>query len=124
MELQKSDTVLRARHHHEEAVRSLRERHEMEVFRFNQEIESGKLKLKTKDNEIDALRNQLTKSERERDNLIVEKSEIVRGLQERLDASQKRLAQSIAEVSKTLFVSLGLSALPSTVPSVIPLRYF
>ena len=84
----------------------------MEVFRFNQEIESGKLKLKTKDNEIDALRNQLTKSERERDNLIVEKSEIVRGLQERLDASQKRLAQSIAEVSKTLFVSLGLSALP------------
>jgi len=98
MELQKSDTVLRARHHHEEAVRSLRERHEMEVFRFNQEIESGKLKLKNKDNEIDALRNQLTKSERERDNLIVEKSEIVRGLQERLDASQKRLAQSIAEV--------------------------
>ena len=105
MELQKSDTVLRARHHHEEAVRSLRERHEMEVFRFNQEIESGKLKLKNKDNEIDALRNQLTKSERERDNLVVEKSEIVRGLQERLDASQKRLAQSIAEVSKRLLVS-------------------
>jgi len=98
MDMQKNDTVLRARHQHEDAVRSLRERHELEVFRFNQEVESGKMKLKTKDNEIDALRGQLTKSERERDNLLVEKSEVIRGLQERLDATQKRLAQSIAEV--------------------------
>ena len=75
-----------------------RERHELEVFRFNQEIDSGKMRVKSKDNEIDALRSQLTKSERERDNLLVEKSEVIRGLQERLDATQKRLAQSIAEV--------------------------
>ena len=56
------------------------------------------MRVKSKDNEIDALRSQLTKSERERDNLLVEKSEVIRGLQERLDATQKRLAQSIAEV--------------------------
>jgi len=98
IDMQKNDAVLRARHQHEEAVRSLRERHELEVFRFNQEIDSGKMRVKSKDNEIDALRSQLTKSERERDNLLVEKSEVIRGLQERLDATQKRLAQSIAEV--------------------------
>ena len=38
MELQQSDTILKVKQHHEETVSSLRDRHEKELFRLQQEI--------------------------------------------------------------------------------------
>jgi len=96
-EMQRSDGVLKAKHHHDQSVRSLRERHEMEVLRLNREIEKLGLSARAKDNESQVLRGQMAKVQRDHDLAMMDKHEVIRGLQERLDAAQKRLAQSISE---------------------------
>ena len=94
IEFQKSESMFKAKQQHNELVTSLRERHELDVLKFQQEMERQQLKIKSKENEVDILRGQLTKIQREHDQHLVEKSHVIRTLQDRLDASQKRLTES------------------------------
>ena len=48
IELQQSDTILKAKQTHEESVSSLRVRHEKELFRLHQEIDKLKAEVKSK----------------------------------------------------------------------------
>lgn len=94
MELQKSDTILRAKKQHEETVRSLRERHENEVYRLEQEIDKLTVTVKKQDGDIDTIRSKLTKSQFEKDRILMEKSETIKDLQEKLESSQQRVLLS------------------------------
>lgn len=99
VDLQRSDTILRAKQQHEETVRSLRERHDSEVFNMQQEIDRLTAHNHRLDAEADTLRSKASKSQHDHDTLLIEKSETIKELQNRLEASQKRLAQHISETS-------------------------
>ena len=45
-DLQKSETILKAKQHHDQVVRSLKERHETETYNMQQENDRLNLKLK------------------------------------------------------------------------------
>jgi hypothetical protein len=57
--MQKSDTILRAKHQHEETLRSLKERHDNEVFQLQQEIDRLNANAKRDENEKEHLRIRL-----------------------------------------------------------------
>ena len=62
--MQKSDTILRAKHQHEETLRSLKERHDNEVFQLQQEMDRLNANAKRDDNEKEQLRIRLEKFQR------------------------------------------------------------
>jgi len=97
--LQKSDTILRQKHQHEETLRSLKERHETEVFQLQQEIDRLNAYAKQKDKEVDILNEKLRKSGKDTDRIVMEKSDTIKELQDRLTLSQKKLQNYIAESS-------------------------
>ena len=103
---QQSDTILRAKQTHEENIRSLRDRHENELFRLHREIEKHNIQAKAKDNELDNQRAKITKIQHDYDILVIEKSDAIKALQDRLDASQRRLQQQIAESSSTSYANV------------------
>jgi len=97
--MQKSDTILRAKHQHEETLRSLKERHDNEVFQLQQEIDRLNANAKRDENEKEHLRIRSQKASKDYDILALEKSDTTRDLQERLDLSQKKLANYMAQTS-------------------------
>ena len=97
MELQQSDTILKAKQIHEETVSSLRERHEKELFRLHQEINKYKAEAKSKDAQMDADRKKMDRKQTDYDILQIQKSDIIQEYQKRLDDVQKRLQQQVSE---------------------------
>lgn len=98
-ELQRSDTILRAKKQHEETLRSLKERHEKEVFEMQQEIDKLTADLRKSDRETDEFSSKLRKIQVQHDKIIMDKSDTIKDLQDRLDLAQKRLASYMAETS-------------------------
>lgn len=105
-DLQKSETILKAKQHHEQVVRSLKERHETETYNLQQENERLNLKLKQMENEVESVRGKCFKIQRDHELLMIEKSETIKMLQERLEASQRQLAQHISETSSQGYVNI------------------
>ena len=98
-ELQKSDTILRAKKQHEETLRSLKERHENQIFQLEQEIDRLNSQVRKFDQEMDLAHGKLRKNQLEYDKILMEKSDTIKDLQDRLDASQKRFANFMMENS-------------------------
>ena len=99
MELQQSDTILKAKQSHEEVVSSLRERHEKELFRLHQEIDKYKAEAKSKDINFTAEQTKMRKIQSDYDILQIEKSDTIQAYQVRLEDAQKRLQQNISETA-------------------------
>ena len=97
IELQTKDTILKARQNYEENVSSLRERHEKELFQLQQEINKLRVESKSKDTEVELNRRKVATARSEYDALQIEKVDIIKQYQARLDDAQKRLQQQIAE---------------------------
>ena len=55
---------------------------------------------------MDSSRSKCSKVQREHELLMIEKSETIKELQERLEATQKRLAQNISETSSQGYVNI------------------
>ena len=98
-DLQSSDTLIKAKHQHDQVVKSLRERHEVETFHLQQELERLQAKIQSKENEVDVLRSKVARSQRDHDVLLVEKSETIKNLQHRLDQTQKQLGEYLSDKS-------------------------
>ena len=97
--MQKSDTILRAKHQHEETTRSLKERHENEVYQLQSEIDSWTAKDRSQKKEIEQLINRLQKKDKDYHRTINEKSDAIRDLQDKLDTAQKKMTNYIADNS-------------------------
>ena len=93
--MQKSDTILRAKHQHEETTRSLKERHENEVYQLQSEIDSWTAKDRSQKKEIEQLTNRLQKKDKDYHRTINEKSDAIRDLQDKLDNAQKKMTNYI-----------------------------
>lgn len=95
IDLQRKDTVLKAREHHDAIVSSLKERHENEVFNLEQEVDRLNAQLKRYENEMDALRGKMNETQRQHESMLIEKSERIEDLSHRLAETQKKLTQVI-----------------------------
>ena len=98
-DLQKSDTILRAKKQHEETLRSLKERHEAEVFGMQQEIDNLNANLRRNESELEAFSTKLRKSQMDYERQLLEKSDTIKDLQDRLDLAQRKMANYLAETS-------------------------
>ena len=95
----KSDTILRAKHQHEETTRSLKERHENEVHQLQSEIDSWTAKDRSQKKEMEQLINRSQKKDKDYHRTINEKSDAIRDLQDKLDNAQKKMTNYIADNS-------------------------
>eukprot|EP00094_Tigriopus_californicus_P007440 TCALIF_07163-PA protein Name:"Similar to cep152 Centrosomal protein of 152 kDa (Xenopus laevis)" AED:0.03 eAED:0.03 QI:0/0.85/0.75/0.87/1/1/8/105/677 len=95
IDLQRKDTVLKAREHHDAIVSSLKERHENEVFNLEQEVDRLNAQLKRYENEMDSLRGKMNETQRQHESMLIEKSERIEDLSHRLAETQKKLTQVI-----------------------------
>ena len=98
-ELQRSDTILRAKTQHEEKLRSLKDRHESEMFQMQQQIDKLESETRKLDAEKEVLNSKLRKNQSEFDKINLEKSDTIKNLQERLDLSQRKIDQIQASKS-------------------------
>jgi hypothetical protein len=62
IDLQRKDTVLKAREHHDAIVSSLKERHESEMFTLQQEVDRLSAQNKRYENEVDMLRGKMNET--------------------------------------------------------------
>ena len=92
-ELQRSDTILRQKTQHEETLRSLKERSEAQEFAMQQEIDRLNSDLRKCDLEKENCQSKLRKIQGEFEKINLEKSDIIKNLQDRLDLSQRKVEQ-------------------------------
>ena len=92
-ELQRSDTILRQKTQHEETLRSLKERSEAQEFQMRQEIDRLNSDLRKCDLEKENCQSKLRKIQGEFEKINLEKSDIIKNLQDRLDLSQRKVEQ-------------------------------
>ena len=92
-ELQQSDTILRQKTQHEETLRSLKERSENQEFTLRQEIHGLTSDLKKCEDEKEKSESKLRRIQGEFEKINLEKSDIIKNLQDRLDLSQRKMEQ-------------------------------
>jgi hypothetical protein len=83
-DLQKRETALKAREHHDSIVRSLKERHEGELISLQQEVDRLTSVIKRVEAEADGLRNRMNETLRHHESMLVEKSDTIEELSNRL----------------------------------------
>ncbi len=96
MELQKRDTLLRAREQKDAIVSSLRQRHESELSSYKEELDEVTKQRNQLERKLDDYRARLDERERAHDRALADKCQQVDGLEQRLSDAQRRLAQAAA----------------------------
>ena len=96
LELQKRETALKAREHHDAIVSSLKNRHEGEVHSLQQEVDRQTALARRHEAEAEGLRNKISETTRLHESMLVEKSDRIEELNSRLAETQRRLTELIA----------------------------
>ena len=91
--------MLKAREHHDATVRSLKERHESEMFALQQEIDRQAAVIKRLETENESIRGKMNETQRHHETMLIEKSERIEDLNQKLASTQKRLTELIVSNS-------------------------